>query len=108
MEAARNTHPGRGPPGMFTFVGSLTTRHPWLVCAGWLVLGLGLALVAPAWDQRAQDADIRFLPARCSSVRGYQLLEKAFPQEVFASRLIFVIERPEARLSDRDLALVDQ
>src|SRR5262249_44742289 len=79
----------------------------WLVCAVWLVLGTALALLAPSWDARAQDDDIRFLPARCPSVRGYALLEKAFPQDVFASRLILAVERREAKLTEADLALVD-
>ncbi len=92
---------------MFSYLGGFTARRPWLVCACWLVLGTALALLAPSWDSRAQDDDIRFLPARCPSVRGYQMLEKAFPQDVFASRVIFAIERRDAKLSDADLALVD-
>src|SRR6185369_3734199 len=60
-----------------------------------------------SWDKRSQDDDIRFLPARCPSVRGYQLLEKAFPQDVFASRVIFAVERGDDKLTEADLALVD-
>src|SRR5207245_7030371 len=48
-----------------------------------------------------------FLPERCPSVRGYQLLSRAFPNEVFASRLIFAVERPDAVLGSADFALVD-
>jgi RND superfamily putative drug exporter len=92
---------------MFTYLGGFTARRPWLVCAAWLVLGVVLSLLAPSWDSRAQDDDIRFLPERCPSVRGYQLLEKAFPQDVYASRVIFAVERPTGKLSDADLALVD-
>src|SRR4051812_22244423 len=79
----------RGAGGMFTYVGGFTARHPWLVCAGWLALALALTLIAPSWDRRACDDDIRFLPSRCPSVRGYALLEQAFPHEVYASRLVF-------------------
>src|SRR5687767_10881100 len=106
MEAGRLGIPRRGA-GMFSYLGGITARRPWLVCAVWLVVGIALAYAAPAWDKRAQDDDIRFLPARCASVRGYQLLEKAFPQDVFASRVIFAVERPDAPLSESDLALVD-
>ena len=63
---------------MFKFLGRLTTGHPWAVCLVWLVAGVCLSCVAPHWDSRAQDDDIPFLPSRCASVRGYQLLEKAF------------------------------
>ena len=53
------------------------------------IAGLGCA----AWNSKAQDDDIRFLPERCPSVRGYQLLSKAFPQDVFASKVVVAIER---------------
>ena len=46
--------------------------------------------------QFVSDDDIRFLPARCDSVRGYRLLEQAFPQEGYASRALFVLERQRA------------
>src|SRR5262249_26711269 len=60
-----------------------------------------------AWHTKAHDDDIRFLPERCPSVRGYQLLEKAFPQEVFASKGVFVVEREKKPLLPKDYALVD-
>src|SRR4051794_9190694 len=92
--------------GMFTYLGRFTTSHPWLVCAAWVLIAAGVAAVAPSWDGRAQDDDVRFLPARCPSVRGYHLLEEAFPQDVFASRVIFAVERAP-RLTEGDLALVE-
>src|SRR5262249_16232100 len=52
--------------------------------------------------------DINFLPARCDSVRGYRLLAQAFPQDVFASRLIFAVERGTGPLTRGDFALVDR
>src|SRR4051812_11512436 len=83
----------KGLPDMLTFLGRLTVGRPWLVCAAWLLLALGVTLLAPPWDRWAQDDDVRFLPERCASVRGYALLEQAFPQEVYASWLIFALER---------------
>lgn len=93
---------------MFAFLGGVTIRHPWLVCLSWVLLAITLTVLAPPWEQRAQDEDIHFLPARCASVRGFQLLRDAFPQEVFASRLILVVERNSQRLHQQDLELVDQ
>jgi RND superfamily putative drug exporter len=93
---------------MFTRLGHLTTVHPWWVCAAWLVGGAVLALLAPHWDARAVDDDISFLPARCDSVRGYQLLRQAFPQDVFASRAVLAVEREDRPLDDADMALVDR
>jgi RND superfamily putative drug exporter len=92
---------------MFTFLGRFTAAHPWKICIGWLVLGVGLSLIAPNWDSKAQDDDIHFLPARCDSVRGYQQLEKAFPQDVYASRAIVTVERSDQKLSEADFAFVD-
>src|SRR5262245_30366518 len=105
MDVRSGTVPRRG--GMFTHLGGLVARRPWFVCAAWLILGLALAFAAPSWDQRAQDDDVRFLPARCPSVRGYEMLEKAFPQDVFASRVIFAVERIDAPLTENDFALID-
>src|SRR5262249_40416807 len=99
--------PMEGIPGMFRHIGGFAARRPLMVCAAWVLLGITLALVAPSWDKRAQDDDIRFLPDRCPSVRGYKLLEQAFPKDVFASRVIFAVERPGAKLTDADLHLVD-
>ncbi len=93
---------------MFTFFGRLATRHPWKVLAAWVLLGIGLMCVAPRWEQTAQDDDIQFLPARCDSVKGYRLLEKAFPNDVYASRVIFALERKTGRLTPADLNLANQ
>jgi RND superfamily putative drug exporter len=92
---------------MFNKLGRFTAKHPWLVCLGWLVAAVAVGIFAPAWDERAADDDIRFLPARCDSVKGHRLLEKAFPQDVFASRLIIAVERADNALTPVDFALVD-
>src|SRR4051812_38733929 len=92
---------------MFQHLGRFSASHAWGLCAAWLVLGIGLAFAAPHWDTRTEDDDVCFVPDRYTSVRAYQLLEKAFPQDVFASRLVFTVERPDAPLTDADFALVD-
>jgi RND superfamily putative drug exporter len=92
---------------MFKKLGRLTTHHPWTVCTAWIFAGLFLTQIAPPWDTKAQDDDIHFLPDRCASVRGYLLLEKAFPRDIFASRAIFAIERTAAQLTPSDFQLVD-
>lgn len=92
---------------MYKILGRFAAAYPGYICAGWVVLGLGLFLVAPNWDNRAQDDDVRFLPETCDSVRGFKLMDQAFHQDVAASRLIFAVERPDRPLSDADLGLVD-
>lgn len=93
---------------MFKYLGRWSTHYAWVICILWLATGLVISAIAPSWDGAAHDDDIRFLPPRCDSVRGYQLLQQAFPEDVFASKVIFVVERTEGKLTDPDLALVDQ
>lgn len=93
---------------MFHALGRFVARHPWGICAAWLLAGAVVTLSAPKWESKVQDDDIRFLPARCDSVRGYRLLEQAFPQDVAASRLLFTVERTEAPLDTNDFARVDE
>jgi len=92
---------------MFHSVGRLATAHPWIVCAAWFLAGGAITALAPAWDSKAQDDDIRFLPERCPSVRGYHLLEKSFPKDISQSRAIFAVEREDGALTDADFKLVD-
>src|SRR5207247_2118955 len=98
----------RETSGMFKFLGRFTVAHAGKICTAWLLGGLLLTFLAPSWDAQSQDDDIRFLPERCDSVRGYNLLAQAFPHDVFASRVLFALERPDRRLSDADFALADQ
>jgi RND superfamily putative drug exporter len=93
--------------GMFEFLGRCAVTHPWKTAAAWVLIAGIVAVAAPSWESSAQDDDIRFLPDRCRSVRGYQMLERAFPQEVFASRAIFAVERRKEALRPADFALVD-
>src|ERR1700722_20532085 len=92
---------------MYHPIGRFAATHPWVFCLVWAVAGGLLPLFAPNWDSRTQDDDIRFLPDRCPSVRGYQLMEQAFPDDVFASRLILAVEREKAPLTDADFALIE-
>jgi RND superfamily putative drug exporter len=93
---------------MFRALGRLTTKYPRLVCAAWLVVAVVITILAPDWRNQTQDDDIRFLPHQYPVVRGFELLEKAFPQDVFACRVLFAVERSEAPLTADDYQLVDR
>lgn len=93
---------------MFHWLGRFTSTHCWAICAGWLVTAVFLSLIAPRWDTRTQDDDVRFVPERFTSVRAYQLIEKAFPQDICASKLVFAVERADGPLVDADFQLVDR
>ncbi len=92
---------------MFRKLGEFTARFPKSICAFWIIAGVCLTAVAPHWDTQAQDDDIRFIPDRFTSVRAYQLLAQAFPKDVYASNLVFALERQDSPLTDSDLRLVD-
>ena len=87
---------------MYKILGRLATQSPWTICTLWLLAGIGIAVVAPPWNKHTHDDDIRFLPQRCDSARGYRLLEKSFPNDVYASRIIFALERDDRPLSKQD------
>jgi putative drug exporter of the RND superfamily len=93
---------------MFRFLGRIAAAHPGKVLCAWIGLGVLLTALAPNWKNQSQDDDIRFLPANTPSVRAYELLEKAFPKDVSASKAIFAIERIDGPLTDADFALVDR
>jgi RND superfamily putative drug exporter len=93
---------------MYDLLGRWAVNHPWKVCAAWIAVAVALTASAPDWRSQSQDDDIRFLPAACPSVRGFQVLEQAFPQDVFASRAVVAVERPDGPLTSDDFALVDR
>jgi RND superfamily putative drug exporter len=93
---------------MFNFLGQLAARHPWKIICAWLLLAGLLILAVPAWESKAHDEDIRFLPGRCACVRGYHLMGQAFPHELDCSRITFALERPNTQLVPGDFTLVDQ
>lgn len=93
---------------MFYRLGHFAAHRSWVICGIWLALGVLLTCLAPAWDSQAQDDDVRFVPDRFTSVRAYHLLEKAFPQDVFASRVVFAVEREDGSLTAEDFNLVEK
>lgn len=92
---------------MFYRLGHFAAYRSWMVCAAWLIIGVVLSVIAPAWDTQTQDDDVRFVPDRFTSVRAYQLLQKAFPDDVFASRVVFALERDESALTQEDFQLAE-
>jgi RND superfamily putative drug exporter len=92
---------------MFYRLGSFSAHKSWIVCIAWLILGGVMTALAPEWDTQSQDDDVRFVPERFTSVRAYQLLEKAFPQDVFASRVVYALERPDGPITPDDFKVVD-
>jgi putative drug exporter of the RND superfamily len=93
---------------MYQFLGRIASAHPGKIVCAWIVVAIVLTLLAPDWKSQSQDDDIRFLPPDSPSVRSFQLLERAFPNDLSASKAIFTIERAGAPLSTCDFDLVDR
>ena len=92
---------------MFAQVGRAVARHPAWVLLLWVVAAVALFAFAPPWETRCLDDDIRFLPERSLTVRGHELLARAFPKDVFSSKAVFVFERRRGVLTAEDLEFVD-
>jgi len=91
---------------MYDKLGRFIAAHPGPVVAAWGGVFVLLAALAPRWEDSVPADDVHLLPDRCLSVRGYDWLKQAFPEEAFGSKVIFVFDRPEQRLSASDLSFV--
>lgn len=87
---------------MFQYPGRLAASHPWKIVAFWLLLAAALTALAPTGGAQTQDDDVRFLPPQYPIVRGLAVMEKAFPNDIAASRAIITVERADSRLSPAD------
>jgi RND superfamily putative drug exporter len=89
---------------MFARLAIFNSRNWHWILAAWVVVGIGMHLVAPNWDNVTHDGDFAFLPSRLTSVRGDQLMAKAFPDLASKGNIVFVVARPDGPLTDGDLA----
>ncbi len=79
-------------------------RAWWAVILGWALLGIGLAMVAPAFDQVATYDDSAFLPEGAPSVVGDRLVEQGWPDDDLSGSITVVLERTDGTLTDADRA----
>ncbi len=90
---------------MFAKFARFISRYWIAVLITWVLIPIGLKLIAPKWDDITHDGDFAYLPAVMTSVRGEELLEKAFPELASKSNVVLVVARPDGRLSDEDKAV---
>jgi len=93
---------------MFHLLSDLVIRRGWVLVAAWLALTAGLYFIAPPWEQVSRDDNVRFFPAGSPSVVGQDLLEQGFPRDAASSQVVLVYERRDGKLTDADLAYVEQ
>ena len=93
---------------MFARLADFVARHWLLILLVWVAIPLGVHLVAPDWDKVAQDGDFAFLPSRMTSVRGEELIRRAFPDLEDESDVVLIVARPSGRLEGADYAVAEQ
>ena len=90
---------------MFAALGRLTSRHPWIVIATWVVLAVAVVSLAPALET-TQDQE-EFLPDHYESVQAYKIQEESFPGATTPAALI-VFQREDGQpLTQDDQAAVN-
>ncbi|MCU0979080.1 MAG: MMPL family transporter [Pirellulaceae bacterium] len=90
---------------MSVLLGKFVTRHWLAVIVGWVLLVALLYAVAPNWDDVTRDGDLAFLPPQMPSVRGEQLLSKAFPRDRAKSEIAVFVGRESGKLQGDELAV---
>ncbi len=83
----------------------VVTRHWGWVIGFWIVLAVGLKLIAPPWESVAKDGDFEFLPSNLPSRVGQRLLDEAFPTQRARSRMVIIVQREDAPLQNADFAV---
>lgn len=90
---------------MFAALGRLTSRHPWIVIASWVVLAVAVVSLAPALETTQEEEE--FLPDHYESVQAYEIQEENFPGATTPAALI-VFEREDGEpLSEDDQSTVN-
>jgi RND superfamily putative drug exporter len=90
---------------MFAKFARFISRYWIAVLAAWVVIPALLYHFAPKWDKITHDGDFAYLPSRLPSVRGGELLEKAFPDLASKSTVVLVVARADGELTDEDKAV---
>jgi len=90
----------------FRRLGHAICDYRWGVMVLWLVVVVGLKVVAPPWSEVAIDGDLKHLPAEATVVRATELSAQAFPDDRANSQIVLVFARPHQKLSfdDRQFA----
>lgn len=89
---------------MFAALGRLTSRHPWLVIASWVVIAIAVVSMAPALETTQEEEE--FLPDHYESVQAYEIQEKNFPGATTPAALIVFQREDGEPLTEDDQSTV--
>jgi RND superfamily putative drug exporter len=87
---------------MFGALGRLTTRHPWFVILGWVVVSVVVIATAPKLSATSDQSE--FLPAHYESIRAATLQQKAFPTQSSPGAILVFDRSDKKPLTSQDSA----
>lgn len=93
---------------MYKLLGEWISRHWLLTIVGWAALAGAVRWLAPSWDSVTHDGDLAYMPDEMPSVRGEQLLRRAFPENLSKSQMVLICARPEGPLTSDDLRVLER
>src|SRR5438477_41227 len=80
---------------MFTYLGRFVARAWAALLAMWIIVLVVTWVLAPNWEDLAQDREFSFLPAEVPSRVSETLFEKAFPDEQLGSNIVILLRRDD-------------
>jgi RND superfamily putative drug exporter len=89
---------------VFSGLGRLATRHPWLVIVGWIVASVVVIATAPKLSATSDQSE--FLPGKYESIRAAKLQTDAFPQADAVGALVVFDRTDGGKLTAADTAEV--
>jgi RND superfamily putative drug exporter len=91
---------------VFSGLGRLATRHPWLVILGWIVVSVVIIATAPKLSATSDQSE--FLPSKYESIRAANLQTEAFPQQSGVGAILVFDRQDGQPLTKADSADVQQ
>lgn len=80
--------------GLFTRLGAVISRAPWVVIAAWVVLAATLSVVFPSLSQLSQKDPAALLPADAPSSVSAREMNAAFDESRSGNTVVLVLSRP--------------
>jgi RND superfamily putative drug exporter len=91
---------------VFSGLGRLATRHPWLVILGWIVVSVVIIATAPKLSATSDQSE--FLPSKYESIRAANLQTEAFPQQSGVGAILVFDRQDGQPLTQTDSADVQR